>query len=265
MKTTKMRPPLKTVLAVGTALLCLTYSKAFSQTSHSPGLPQDVETALENAETFTLFSIEPVPDFQHKATNTFQGHAILGQLDVQSKETRTELIDALNKGISAGENPLAPVGADLHSCFDPRHAIRAKKGNETVELFISFECNQIYITYITSRSGTNQLFMTSGDPAETFNKVLKDAGVPVAAAQTRVYYVGGQVAHPGPEEYLGDTTVTRAIQAAGDFTPFASHKVWLDRADGTRIRVNVDKALRDANQDPPVFAGDQINVPRRIF
>ena len=84
-------------------------------------------------------------------------------------------------------------------------------------------------------------------------------------AQSRVYYVGGEVNHPGPEVYIGQTTVTTAIQAAGDFTEFANHKVWLTRADGTRTRVNVDKALKDSTQDPPIFPGDKIHVERRIF
>jgi protein involved in polysaccharide export with SLBB domain len=84
-------------------------------------------------------------------------------------------------------------------------------------------------------------------------------------APNRVYYVGGEVAHPGPEEYIGETTVTRAIQAAGDLTQFASHTVWLTRADGTRIRVKVNDALRDSSKDPAVYPGDQIHVPRRYF
>jgi polysaccharide export outer membrane protein len=84
-------------------------------------------------------------------------------------------------------------------------------------------------------------------------------------AINRVYYVGGEVTRPGPEEYLGQTTVSKAIQAAGDFTQFASHDVWLTRADGTRIRVNVDKALKDVDSDPQVFPGDQIHVPKRYF
>jgi protein involved in polysaccharide export with SLBB domain len=84
-------------------------------------------------------------------------------------------------------------------------------------------------------------------------------------AQSRVYYVGGEVNHPGPEVYIGQTTVTTAIQAAGDFTQFASHKVWLTHADGTRVKVNVDKALQDSTQDPPIFPGDKIHVVRRIF
>lgn len=85
-------------------------------------------------------------------------------------------------------------------------------------------------------------------------------------ALNRVYYVGGEVMKPGPEEYLGQTTVTKAIQAAGDFTIFANHKkVWLTRSDGTRIQVNADKALQDSDSDPQVFPGDQIQVSRRSF
>jgi protein involved in polysaccharide export with SLBB domain len=85
------------------------------------------------------------------------------------------------------------------------------------------------------------------------------------SSQSRVYYVGGEVNHPGPEVYIAHTTVTTAIQAAGDFTQFANHKVWLTRADGTRIKVSVDKALKDSTQDPPIFPGDKIHVERRIF
>jgi polysaccharide biosynthesis/export protein len=88
--------------------------------------------------------------------------------------------------------------------------------------------------------------------------------VTVTAPQ-RVYYVGGEVGHPGPQVYIGETTVTKAIQTAGDLSQFASHRVWLNRKDGTRIRVNYDKALRDSTQDPQVFPGDQIQVPRRYL
>jgi protein involved in polysaccharide export with SLBB domain len=82
----------------------------------------------------------------------------------------------------------------------------------------------------------------------------------------RVYTVGGEVMRPGPQVYIGGTTVTTAIQAAGDLTQFASHtKVWLTRKDGTRIRVNYDKALEDSTQDPQVFPGDKIEVRRRYL
>ena len=82
----------------------------------------------------------------------------------------------------------------------------------------------------------------------------------------RVFYVGGEVKQPGRQLYVGETTVTKAIQAAGDFTDFANrNKVWLIRSNGERIKVNCIKALQDPTLDPPVYPGDQIQVPRRIF
>jgi polysaccharide biosynthesis/export protein len=83
----------------------------------------------------------------------------------------------------------------------------------------------------------------------------------------RVYYVGGEVKGGGRQLYVGDTTVTKAIQSAGGMTDFANHgKVWLTRATtGQRIRVDYDKALENPAKDPPVYPGDQINVEKRIF
>ena len=82
----------------------------------------------------------------------------------------------------------------------------------------------------------------------------------------RVYYVTGEVKAPGRQLYTGEMTVNKAITTAGDFTDFANHsKVWLIRANGQRIKVNCDKALRDPSLDLPVYPGDQIQVPRRIW
>jgi polysaccharide biosynthesis/export protein VpsN len=80
----------------------------------------------------------------------------------------------------------------------------------------------------------------------------------------RVYYVGGQVRGPGRQEYLGTTTVTKAIQSAGDFTDFADRrKVILTRADGKKFTVNCLKAAKDPALDLAVFPGDKIEVPMR--
>jgi polysaccharide export outer membrane protein len=83
----------------------------------------------------------------------------------------------------------------------------------------------------------------------------------------RVYYVGGEVNHAGIFQYVSDTSVTKAIQAAGGMDNFANHgKVWLIRATtGQRIRVDYDKALENPAKDPPVYPDDQINVEKRIF
>jgi polysaccharide biosynthesis/export protein VpsN len=80
----------------------------------------------------------------------------------------------------------------------------------------------------------------------------------------RIYYVGGQVRMPGRQEYLGPTTVTKAIQSAGDFTDFAAKtRVELTRANGKFIKLDCEKAAKDPSQDLPVFPGDKIHVPQR--
>jgi len=83
----------------------------------------------------------------------------------------------------------------------------------------------------------------------------------------RVFYVGGEVGHPGVFDYISDTTVTKAIQAAGGLTPFSSHRnIWLVHAGSSkRIRVNYDDALKDPLEDPPVYPDDQITVDRSIW
>jgi polysaccharide export outer membrane protein len=80
-----------------------------------------------------------------------------------------------------------------------------------------------------------------------------------------LYYVQGEVKTPGRQLYVGETTVTKAVTSAGDFTDFASHKVTLIRANGDRVKVNVDKALDNPALDAKVYPGDHIYVPRRIF
>ena len=80
-----------------------------------------------------------------------------------------------------------------------------------------------------------------------------------------IYYVRGEVRQPGREIYIGETTVTKAITSAGDFTDFASHNVKLIRANGEVIKVDVDKALEDPTLDLQIYPGDQVTVPRRLW
>jgi polysaccharide export outer membrane protein len=111
---------------------------------------------------------------------------------------------------------------------------------------------------------------TSGE----LQKAITDAYVPdyykrltvTVTSDRRVYYVGGQVRVPGRQEYIGSTTVTKAIQSAGDFNDYANRKkVVLTRVDGKTITVNCIKAAKDPSLDLPVFPGDKIHVPMRVF
>jgi protein involved in polysaccharide export with SLBB domain len=81
------------------------------------------------------------------------------------------------------------------------------------------------------------------------------------SSDQRVYYVGGQVRLPGRQLYSGTTTVTKAIQSAGDFTDFADRrKVLLTRADGKKFTVNCLKAAKDSALDLQVYPNDKIEV-----
>ena len=166
-------------------LLGVLYLTAHALLQKPVTLPEDVATLLENADEFTLYSVAPYPNYLSElsghasSTNLFQGHAILGQLEIASPVTRTNLVVALNKGIAAEYWSYLPVSTRaIPNCFNPRHAIRAKKGDEAVELLICFECKQIEIT---SNKNGKWSYLTTSDPATVFNSILKQANVPLSS------------------------------------------------------------------------------------
>ena len=84
--------------------------------------------------------------------------------------------------------------------------------------------------------------------------------------EERWFYVGGEVKSQGRYIYSGEMTVRKAIQTAGDFTPYANRKkVQVIRANGKTEKVNCDRALKNPKLDLPVFADDQVIVPMRPF
>ena len=200
-----------------------------------------------------------------------------------SPETGSSNLASMSAGATNGGAPVADAGTDDLDSI-PAGAARFRSG-ETVNIGSSTGSEMVPgpipstpQSYLIADDGTISLpligsVMAEGKTPGELQKIITQLYVPnyfrhlavTVTAQNRVYYVGGEVTKPGPEEYLGQTTVTKAIQAAGDFTQFASHVVWLNRSDGTRIRVDVDKALRDSASDPPVFPGDQIVVRRRYL
>ena len=151
-----------------------------SETNHLPAkikLPGKLYTFLTNADEFVLFSLNPVPDFEHKSTNTFQNHIILGHIQIRRPATKASLVSALNKGIEDKGISNGGLPAPLPGCFNPRHGIRVRKGDETIEFLICFECAQIQVS---SNKGQSWFFTTSKEPSPTFNRILKQNGVPLS-------------------------------------------------------------------------------------
>ena len=84
--------------------------------------------------------------------------------------------------------------------------------------------------------------------------------------QERVFVVGGQVRQPGRFAYIGEMTLLDAIRVAGDFTEFADRtEVQVVHSDGKVVVVNCKQAQEDPRYDVPIYPGDKIFVPRRIF
>lgn len=126
-------------------------------------MPSESKNILEKADEFTFYSLNPEPIFQYQGSNAFMGHIILGQIKIEPGPKRNALVEALDKAIANG--------GQAYQCFNPRHGIHARKGSETLDCLICFECKQADI-------GTNW-YTISGDPKALFNQTLQDAGVPL--------------------------------------------------------------------------------------
>lgn len=84
--------------------------------------------------------------------------------------------------------------------------------------------------------------------------------------QERLFYVGGCVRRPDRYVFAGEITLMGAIRVAGDFTEFAKRtEVTVTRADGTTLTVDCKKAIKNPRYDVPIFPGDSVHVPQRIW
>lgn len=81
----------------------------------------------------------------------------------------------------------------------------------------------------------------------------------------RYVYIGGEVQRPGRIIWSPDLSLSKAVQSAGGFTLYAKeNKVMLTR-DRKAYDFDVKLAQRQPEQDPILFPGDSIQVPRSAF
>lgn len=90
--------------------------------------------------------------------------------------------------------------------------------------------------------------------------------ISVSATVTERYvYIGGEVQRPGRIPWSPDLTLAKAIQAAGGFTLYAKEtRIALSR-DRQTYDFDVRLAQRQPDEDPLLFPGDSIQVPRSAF
>ncbi len=81
----------------------------------------------------------------------------------------------------------------------------------------------------------------------------------------RYIYIGGDVQRPGRIVWSPVLTLAKAVQSAGGFTLYAKEtRVTLTR-DRQAHEFDVKLAQRRPDQDPLLFPGDSIQVPRSAF
>lgn len=132
-------------------------------------VPADAITAIENAETFTLYSLDPGRTGPKDAKEKFYDWAVLGRTDVADSAVRKQLVAALWKGVAESDGMVA-------GCFNPRHGVRVTHKGKTVDFILCFECLSVRVTD-GKRRGT---FLITRSPQPAFDKALTDLRVPLA-------------------------------------------------------------------------------------
>jgi len=170
-----------------------------------------------------------------------------------------------NTASASKSGPIGPeiikVGDSLTVIFSdiapqPQPVVDTVKGDGTITLLL----DQHFQAANKTRGELEREIRTNYVPK--YYKFLTVTIVP----KDQFYFVGGEVRSPNRFQYVGTTTVTRAIQSAGDFSEFARKaKVRLYRVDGRIETIDCIEALKNPNLDLQVFPGDTIKVARRYW
>jgi hypothetical protein len=131
-------------------------------------IPAETKTALEKAAEWELYSLDP-EYLKEPPKDGFHGWKVLGKTTVKDADTRKALLAALEKGAKDNDGVAA-------KCFDPRHGIRIKAGDQTIDLVICFAC---YQTKVFAGDKPTGGYLTTNSPQPALDKVLTDAKVPL--------------------------------------------------------------------------------------
>lgn len=93
-----------------------------------------MNSVIQNAQTIELISLEPLSN--SKSGSKFRGWHVLGSGTIRSPHELKAIRSFVAKNMYL-ENAYA-------YCFEPRHAIRAKFGGDSLDLVICFECREIH-------------------------------------------------------------------------------------------------------------------------
>ncbi len=133
-------------------------------------LPADARKVLESASEFTLQGeiVRTDNGVEYPVKEGFEPNTVA---DIANRNLRTEILEAFYTDVSNGEEP--------SNCWLPHHKLRARMGDQVVEIEICFQCSRFYGV---GPSGKFFGTFAHGDSPKSetlFNKILVDQGRPI--------------------------------------------------------------------------------------
>jgi polysaccharide export outer membrane protein len=189
---------------------------------------------------------------------------------------------AMSDGGEASAPPPAPVGNAGAPAAAPAGDVMRVGDKITIRLSgVPDEANEGYIIEVQIPPSGDvtvpllpQAFpaigRTAGDLASDISQAYKTQRIysspnVTVVPEERYVNVGGDVRQPSRVIYTPDLTMLGAINACGGFTDYANRRVVRILRGQQVMQVDAVKAARTPGADPPLFAGDQIYVPRTMF
>ncbi len=135
-------------------------------------LPEQAHAVLAPAGALEIFALDPtsMQTAEPPEGETLHGYEILGRATLADPATCRALLGHVYAGIAADDGIRA-------LCFDPRHGIRARSGEDVVELVICFECFQVRV-HGPGDARTNLGTVQRVEPA--VSRIYRDAGLAIA-------------------------------------------------------------------------------------
>jgi polysaccharide export outer membrane protein len=169
---------------------------------------------------------------------------------------------------SAGTNPKLPAASAAQ--LRPGDTLTVSltgipdPSNNPVQVDDQGFISLLYLGTITAGGLTTNELSQAIRQAYVDRKFYTSLSVSVTVTE-RYVYLGGEVQRPGRISWSPDLTLSKSIQAAGGFTLYAKKtKVTLTR-DRQAYDFDVLLAQRKPDEDPLLFPGDSIQVPRSAF
>jgi hypothetical protein len=134
-------------------------------------LDKAAKETLTGAKEIELLSLDPSEKKTEQDKDTFHGWKVLGSTKITDEATRKKLTREIETAIDGTRQN------DKKQCFIPRHGLRAKAGDRTVEFLICFQCGRVVVY------GEKEAIQSPGirkAPEPFFDELLKKAGVPLA-------------------------------------------------------------------------------------